>query len=69
MKAELEGSVNRPKEVCGWRHGRKGNVSRADLSTHSKTSFYGYTRASLHLRTAIFAHHHRTRGAATKSVS
>ena len=49
MKSELEGSLNRLKEGCGWRHGQKGSVSRAALSAHLKTSFYGYTPASLHL--------------------
>ena len=29
----------------------KGGVSRAALSAYSKTSFYGYAHASLHLRT------------------
>jgi hypothetical protein len=54
VKTEREGSLNRPKDGCGWRHGRKGSVSRAALSAHSKTLFYGYARASLRLRTANF---------------
>ena len=32
----------------------KGGVSRAALSAHSKTLFYSYAYASLHLRTATY---------------
>ena len=32
----------------------KGSMSHAALSAHSKTSFYGYAHALLHLRMAIF---------------
>ena len=39
-------------QLVSWRHGGKGDVSRAALSAQSKTVFCAYARASLRLRTA-----------------
>ena len=39
-------------QLVSWRHGGKGDMSRAALSAQSKTVFCAYARASLRLRTA-----------------
>jgi hypothetical protein len=51
----FEPTGKRSGQLVSWRHGGKGDVSRATLSAQSKTVFCAYARASLRLRTAKFA--------------